>query len=315
MTPELLRQAPTGISWDNLPPGRDVTAAQKLAEQSNICARATAMMDEAAKQPLRATVDTLPLYGPGVRVGVPANGAPVELILKRWPVLEVISIQVAPNVLPWNFTSVPSTAWQVKYPVVGLYGSAAPAAAAEGGQTVLLDPCWLTGSGLNGTGPRWAPGWGHNQYVIMVQNVNGWPHTALTAAATAGATTLTVDDCTGWQITAPYTGAPTGATGVAYDAANQEVVRVTAASAAQGPGTLTLAAPLAYDHAAGVMVSTLPQNLSWAAIMFCVSQALARGATSTTVHQIPGGPGGGGGGPADWVKCARAAVASYARII
>ncbi|HEX5568683.1 MAG TPA: hypothetical protein VFY14_17455, partial [Streptomyces sp.] len=296
--------------------GRDVTSAQRLAEQSNICARATAMVDEACKQPLRATVDTLPLFGPGVRVGVPANGAPAELILKRWPVLEVISVQVAPNRLPWTFTTVPPTAYQIKYPVVGLYNSSAPAAAAEGGQTVLLDPCWLTGSGLSGAGRGWAPGRGHDQYVIMVQHVNGWPHAATTAAASAGDTTLAVDDCTGWVITSPFSGAPTGATGTVYDAANQEVIHVTAASAAQGPGTLTLAAPLAYAHASGVMASTLPENVGWAAIMFCISQALARGATSTTVHQIPGGPGGGGSpGPADWAKCARAALASYARII
>lgn len=292
-----------------------MTAAQKLAEQSNICARATGMADEACKQPLRATVDTLPLFGPGVRVGVPANGAPVELILKRWPVLEVVSVQVAPNTLPWAFTTVPSTAWQIKYPVVGLYGSSAPAAAAEGGQTVLLDPAWLTGNNLTGAASTWTPGWGRNRFVIMVQNVNGWPHTALTSAATAGASTLAVDDCTGWTITAPYTGAPTGATGTVYDAANQEVIHVTSASATSGPGTLTLSSPLAYDHAQGVMVSTLPQNVMWAVIMFCVSQALARGATSTTVHKIPGGPGEKGAGPADWAKCARESLASYARII
>lgn len=294
-----------------------MTAAQKLAEQSNICARATGMMDEAASQPLRATVDTLILYGPGVRVGVPANGAPVELVLKRWPVLEVVSIQVALNRLPWNFTSVPSTAWQIKYPVSGLYGSAAPTAAAEGGQTVLLDPLWLSGNGNGqiGNGPGWGPSWGHNQYAIQVQHVNGWPHTALTAAATAGASTLQVDDCTGWVITAPYIGGATGATGTVYDAASQEVIQVTAASATQGPGTLTLAAPLTFAHAPGVMVSTMPPNLGWAAIMFCVSQALARGATSTTVHKIPGGPGEKGAGPADWAKCARESLASYARII
>lgn len=291
-------------------------ASQKRAEQSNICARATGMMDEAAAQPLRATVDTLILYGPGVRVGVPASGAPVELVLKRWPVLEVVGIQVALNRLPWIFTSVPAQDWQIKYPVSGLYGSSAPTAAAEGGQTVLLSPCWLNGGGLN-TGTRWGPSRGHDQYAIQVQHVNGWPHTALTAAAAAGASTLEVDDCTGWIITAPYAGGPTGATGTVYDAASQEVIQVISATATEGPGTLTLAAPLTFAHAPGVMVSTMPPNLGWAAIMFCISQALARGATSTTVHQIPGGPGGGGSapGPKEWAECAKASMSSYARII
>jgi hypothetical protein len=43
------------------------------------------------------------------------------------------------------------------------------------------------------------------------------------------------------------------------------------------------------------MVSTLPQSVVWAAILFCCSQALTRGATSTTVLQAPGGKSSGGG--------------------
>ena len=96
----------------------------------------------------------------------------------------------------------------------------------------------------------------------------------------------------------------------------QEVVQVSSASVTSGPGTLTLAAPLQSSHAAGTIVSSLPPNAGWAAIMFCVSQALARGATSTTVHQIPGGPGGGGTmGPKEWAACAKAALSDFARII
>lgn len=304
VTPSLLQQAPTGIDlgWSSIPPGSvrsGVTPAQHDAEMANICSRATSLVDRCCKQPLRATTDTLPLYGPGVRVGVDrACRKPTDLILKRWPVLEVVSIQVAPNRLPWVFSTVPAAEYQVKYPVAGMYGSSAPAAAGEGGQAVLLNPGWV----------KWD--YGRDGYVVQVQYVNGWPHTALTAQAAQGSSSLAVDDCTGWTITAPYTGAPTGATGTVYDAGAQEVIHVTAASAAQGPGTLMLSSPLTYTHQAGALVSTLPQSASWAAILFAVDIAMERGATSTTIPEIPGrevaqaaGVAGKASTPSGWAEC------------
>lgn len=298
ITPALLRSYPTGLEWDTIPPERTATESDTNAALANICATATTLVDECCKQPLRATVDTIPLYGPGVRVGVDRSGCkPTDLILKRWPVLEVVSVQVAPNKLPWVFSNVPSSEYQVKHPVAGLYGSSAPTAAGEGGQAVLLNPGWV----------KWDRG--RDGYVVMVANVNGWPHCGLTGPAAQGATSLTVDDCTGWTISAPFAGAPTGATGTIYDAGAQEVIHVTAASVAQGPGVLTLSSPLQYQHLAGVMVSSLPQSAVWAAALYCCSVALERGATATTVQEIPGkaiaeqagvkGPGG----PAKWAEC------------
>jgi len=304
VTPSLLTQAPTGIAWTSIPPGKDVTPAQRIAEAANICARATALVDDAAHQPLRATTDSVILYGPGVRVWAPqgCSTQPAILILKRWPVLQVNSIQVAQNTFPVVWESVPAGNWSVQNPVSGLYGSIAPTAAAEGGQGVLVSSQYV----------NWA--YGRNGYAIEVQYLNGWPHCGLTANAASGTSTISVDDCTGWAITSPLTGY-TGATGTVYDAGSQEVIHVTAASAASGPGTLTLASPLQSAHNAGTMVSTLPPNVGWAAIMFAVAQALTRGATSTTVHQIPGGPGGPAPSPADWMKCAKAMLSDYTRII
>jgi hypothetical protein len=304
ITPELLVQAPTGISWDSIPPGRGVSPAQKLAEQSNICARATGMADDACHQPLRATIDNLMLYGPGRRVGARGNG-PAVLIAKRWPVLDVISVQVARNCLPYVWATVPAELVAIQTPVSGLYGSVAPTAAAEGGQGILVSEQWVNF--------RYGP----NGLAILLSYVNGWPHCGLTSGAApvlSGTQEIEVDDCTGWAVTSPLTGY-TGATGTMYDAAHQEVIQVTATSAASGPGTLTLASPLQFDHARGTIASTLPQNVSWAIIMFAVSQALARGATSTTVHQVPGGPGGRSAGPEEWAKCAKAMLGNYARII
>lgn len=268
--------------------------------------RATALVDEAAGQPLRATIDTVVLYGPGVRVGAPQNcgSEPARLILKRWPVLEVVSVQVTPNTLPAGTpTVVPSNCVAVANPAVGLYGSVAPTAAAEGGQAILVASQYV----------NWA--YGRNGYAIEVAYVNGWPHTALTADAASGDTTIAVDDCTGWAVTAAVGGA-TGATGTVYDAGQQEVVHCASASVTQGPGTLTLAAPLQSSHAAGTMVSTLPQSVVWAAILFCCSQALTRGATSTTVLQAPGGKSSGGGERAQTLReQACSILAPYKRLI
>jgi len=305
--PRIPKPGPDGdqFSWANIIPGRNADEGQKIAEMANICARATGLVDDAAHQPLRATVDSVVLYGPGVRVWAPQGCSiePAILILKRWPVLQVNSIQVAQNTFPYVWTTVPSGLYQPQNPISGLYGSVAPVAAAEGGQGVLVSSQYV----------NWS--FGRNGFAIWVQYLNGWPHCGLTADVASGATSLAVDDCTAWAITSPLTGY-TGATGTVYDAGQQEVVQVTAASATSGPGTLTLASPLQSSHAAGTIVSSLPPNVGWATIMFCISQALARGATSTTVHQIPGGPGGGrSASSADWAKCAKASLSDYMRII
>jgi hypothetical protein len=284
-TPALLTQAPTGISWSTIPPGNS-TPAQQLAEQSNICMRSTAQADTYTNQVLRATLDTEVFRGPDYRMTIQQNGN-ARIILQRWPVLTVVSVQVAAaNVWPHRWTTVPPGMYEPEYAVPGLYGSVAPSAAGEGGQAIIIARSYLS----------WA--FGRLGYIAQVQYINGWPHAGIRSAAEAGATMLQVDDCTGWGITAPFTGV-TGATGTVYDSGSQEAVQVTAASAAAGPGVLTLASPLLFPHASGVFVSTLPQSVVWACILFGTAQALTRGATSTTIHAIPGGAGSGGKGPAD----------------
>ena len=262
------------------------------------------MVDECCKQPLRATTDSVVLYGPGVRVWAPQGYStqPAILILKRWPVLQINSVQVMQNTLPAPpWTPVPAGSYAVQNPVSGLYDSIAPTEAAEGGQGILVSSQYV----------NWA--YGRMGLAIETQYVNGWPHCGLTANAAQGATTITVDDCTAWAITSPLTGY-TGATGTVYDAGSQEVVQVAAASATAGPGTLTLTSPLQSSHSAGTMVSSLTENVVWAAILFACTIALERGATATGIQQVPGRlmPNGGTGDPA---KDARTLLTSYARII
>jgi hypothetical protein len=260
------------------------------------------MVDACCRQPLRATIDTLPLYGPGVRVSVPRGRGtqPVTLITTRWPVLEVVSVQYAQNCLPYNWSTIPSGVAVPSYPPTGLYGSSAPPATGEGGQSVRIPAGYVD----------WR--YGPDGFAVLLEYVNGWPHCGLTAAAAEGATTLTVDDCTGWVVSPVFPGAATGATGTVYDAGGQEVIQVTAASAVQGPGTLTLASPLLNAHAAGVMVSSLPQSAVWGAALFGAAQALTRGATSTTVREIPGkGTEGSGIRAASLEKQARDILAPF----
>jgi hypothetical protein len=288
VTPELLTSAPTGISWSTIPPGRGTTPAQQLAEQANICARATAQADTYCNQVLRATLDTEIQQGPDFRITIQNGTGNGRFILQRWPVLQIVSLAVSPNTFPRSYVTVPATAYDIEHPVIGVYGSNAPSAAGEGGQSIVFSGAYI----------NWALG--RNGYVVKCQYVNGWPHTSLTQPTSAGAMVLNVDDCTGWAITSEALGV-TGATGTVFDSGNQEVVHVTGASATAGPGTLTLAAPLQYGHGSGVMVSTLPQSAIWAVILFGSSMALTRGATSTTVQSIPGGGSGGSGvkSPAD----------------
>lgn len=213
-------------------------------------------------------------------------------------------MQIAPNnVFPRRWTSIPAGQWDIEVPAIGLYGSSAPSAAADGGQAIILPPGWI----------NWANG--RNGWLVRVQYINGWPHTSLTSDATAGAAVLQVDDCTGWAITNEW--GQTGAAGLMYDSGFQETGQVLAASVAAGPGTLALSSPLVYDHDAGTMFTTLPQSVIDAMILYSAAEALQRGATSTTIHAIPGGSGGGGslGTITEYIKAGNALIHPFRRTL
>lgn len=302
VTPEMLTSAPTGISWSTIPPGSGVTPAMRFAEQANLCARATAEADEYCNQLLRATLDTEILRGPGYRLTVRGSGV-ARLMLSRWPITGIVSVQVAADaVFPRQWTTVPSGFYEPEVPTIGIYGSSAPAGDAQGGQAIILAPGYVS----------WALGRGG--FITQTQYYNGWPHCGLTANASVGDRAITVDDCTAWGITTPFSGV-TGAVGTFFDTGQQEISKITGTSAVTGPGTLTLAAPLQFAHAAGTLFSTLPQSVMWGVILLATSLALTRGATSTTVQTIPGGSGGGGGKSADLIKQAQAILTPFKRII
>ena len=100
-----------------------------------------------------------------------------------------------------------------------------------------------------------------------------------------------MDDCSGWAITNDI--GTTGARGAVYDpGGNQESLTATAATAAAGPGTLTLASAVQFPHPTNTMFSAMPSSIQWACVLYATSIALTRGATATSVHTIPGGGAG-----------------------
>lgn len=301
VTPEILLNAPTGISWKTIPSVKSDANAQ-LAEQMNICSRATSMVDTACNNIMRATIDTERFYGPDYRVTVNPRTRVTRFLTSRWPVVQALSARVSSAaVFPPQWTNVPATSLMVEKQPLGVYGTSTPTAASAGGQAIMMQGGYVT----------WSIG--RNGFVTEIDYINGWPHSSLTSAAAQGASSIAVNDCTGW---APPPDDQFGAAGVIYDGTNQETISCIGASAVSGPGVLSLASPLTYGHGIGVVVSALPGQVMQATIMFAVSEALVRGATATTIQTVSGvGQGTGAGDHWDFKMLAHELIAPFKRII
>jgi hypothetical protein len=279
--------------------------------------RATARVDGYTNQTLRATLDTELVYGPDfyMTTGPASGGASLtpwwgnsgaqntRIILSRWPILQVTGVKTCPNNLwPRQWTALPAGYFEPERPPIGLYGSVAPGGSAEGSQAILVGGGYISRC------------FGRNGWAVEVSYLNGWPHCSLTSAVTAGATSIPVNDCTGWAIQNYYQ-TYTGATGRVADSGWQEAVHVTASSVTAGPGTLTLSSPLAYNHAAGTIVTTLPSSIEQACIYFCAAEALTRGATSTTIHSVGGASQSSGGGARELIEEGELLIHAFRRTI
>jgi hypothetical protein len=280
------------VSW-GLVPDPDADEASQQAALTALCWRATSRVDSYCFQPLRATADTEYLNGPGVpRCNVdPHTGAGV-LNVKRWPVTEVLAIQVSPSrSFPRAWSPVPAGMWDIRHPLL-FSGDAASATAPDGGWTIDVAPGYIGCSpwGRTPTG-GFTGGGGRGGQRVQVCYVNGWPHTSLVAGASKGDTVLSVDDVTGWPL----------ASGFAYDGSGTEPVTAESASATSpmilpdgagtadaGPGTITLTQPLAFDHQQGTLISTLPATVIEAAIYAACAQALDSGIEAVAVQDLSG---------------------------
>ena len=280
ITPAVLTAAPSGVSWSIIPdPDSDLSA--QLAAQTLVCWKATSRLDTYCNQILRATVNTEYPLGPGgPRCTVDRNTGNGTLIMKRWPVTEVLAIQTSParSFNPQVWSPVPAGNWRIRHPLIWS-GETAFATAPDGGWTIDVAPGWIS----------WK--YGRGGLLAQVCHVNGWPHTSLTANAQAGAEALQVDDVTGWTLAAgfAYDGAATESVAVGSVSANTPLVLPNGAGTAQaGPGTMALTGPLEYAHPAGTMISAFPATLIEAAIYAACYQAIDAGIDAIAVQSLGG---------------------------
>jgi hypothetical protein len=310
-----MQSAPTGVSWQIIPePG--ATTAQVNAELTNIAWRATSVVDTFCNQVLRATVDTEQMYGPrNARVGVQRGTGNGLLVMRRWPITQVLAIQASPNQCwPRQWSTVPSDRYEIEHPLINSLSDTASATGPDGGMSIVIAPEQLGAGIANGYG--W--GYGASGLTFLVSYTNGWPHTSLTADASEGATALSVDDVTGWA----------GASGFVYDGSATETIGVLSVDAANplslpngvgtaqtGPGTITLNSPLTFDHLAGSLVSALPANVIWAAVLAAAMQATEGGIVSITVQSMPGSMSTGGKGSEDMQTQFERLLNPYKRVV
>lgn len=320
VTPQVVMNAPTGIGWQSIPEPQSPLPAQQ-AEATAILWRATSIVDTCTHQVLRATVANEQLTGPGAaRFGFMPGTDQYLLVMRQWPISEILAIQYAINRPPLSWNTVQSNKYLINHPLIGQYTDTASATAPDGGWSIQVDshalfpPSTPTG-GIYGPARRWSR---RNGLRLLVSYTNGWPHTSLTAPAAADATALEVDDVTGWV----------GASGFAYDGSFTEQVAVTAGAAnaplslpngvgtAQtGPGTVTLSSPLAFAHEAGTLVSALPANVMQATILIATSQVLDSGIESISAQTLSGSTSLGGTGVADLIGQVKDLLNPYRRVM
>ena len=288
ITSSMLMDAPTGVAWSIIPEPR-APEPDIIAEVTNICWRATSMVDTYCNQTLRSTINNEELQGPGAaRVGVQQGTGNGILVMRRWPVTQILAIQKSPNrSFPRVWSTVPSTQYEIEFPLINALTDTVATDGPDGGSSILLAPGVIDDR------------CGRNAWRFLSSYVNGWPHTSLTGSASLGASTFAVDDVTGF----------TGASAFVYDGASTEQVAVSSVTAntplnlpngvgtAQaGPGTLALTSPTSFAHSTGAVVSALPANVLWATVLAAAVQALESGIDAIAVQTIPGTQTVGGHG-------------------
>ena len=317
----MVRNAAVGVGWDQVP-YLGASEEQTAQEIAAIAWRSTSILDTYCNGVLRSTIDNETLTGPGTaRFGFQQGSGLGFLYMRRWPVTEVLGIQMSWNrSFPREWSTIPAGQYDINHPLINMYADTASATAPDGGSSILVNPCALYPAAVGGSvyAPARARQPVRNSLRLIVSYTNGWPHTSLTAAADAGASTIEVDDVTGW----------TGAAGFAYDGASTEPFSVTSVSAnspvalpngigtAQaGPGTLTLASPLASSHPAGVLTTSLPANVLDAAILASAAQVIGQGIQAIAVQTLSGSTSLGGKGVADIEAKYRTLLDPYRRVI
>ena len=298
ITPEILINAPTGISWETIPDFNSDPDAQ-LAEQFRICWRASHWIDAYCNQPIRATTDTEEFIGPNYRFTIDNNGL-TRILTSRWPVTSVTSAQYSSSlVAPAQWQAIPSNYMFIENELTISGGISIESAA--GPSAVRIAPGYLT----------WAAG--RNGTRLQLTYTNGWAHAGITASANIGDTTISVDDCTGMVNNGVGRGV------WIFDGANTEYVTIASTSVSSGVGVATLTSGLLYEHAGStqqpIIISALPASVQEAAILHATYQALTRGSTATTVQTMPGSTVNMGGPQSGLLTDIKDMLKPYRRVI
>lgn len=240
--------APTAVDVSQLIPAG--TTAANSAELVNVIARASSWVDQLCFQVLAATSTVETAFA-----RVRADGT-VRVPCRYWPILEVDSFTVGRT---------PSTGTQI----------ADTADMWVDGLSVLVVPVAGVGSTSNAPARSYTGGpsqYGDRVYCTFTY-VNGYPNTTTSTLTAAGVTALPVASALGFYA---------GTTVTIHDGAGTEVVTVASVTGT----TLTLTAPTAFAHAAGVSVSNLPAAVKQATISLTSALIKTRGAEALVMGSI-----------------------------
>lgn len=225
---------PTGLDLQNLIP--DGTTLQNAEQLAVMVGLACSYVEQITFQPLYARTIT------EVAQATAGPGGRLQVRLRSFPATQIVAAQ-----------------W--KYSTAGGWNAIPMADTQIDG--ALSQQYWADDIDY-----RACTGWGRPQLAVMTQYVAGYPNALLTAQASAGTDTLSVDDATGMVAAATVGGLTVPGTALTiYDATGggQETVTVQSVSG----NTVTLSGALLYAHAVGVRVSALPPAVTQAAVLLC----------------------------------------------
>jgi hypothetical protein len=222
--------------------------------------RASSYIDQYCNQIIGATTDV-----EQQRVRIRPDGT-LRFHPKYFPIVSLSALNV--GFQPNQMTAVqdPSQAWleegQVVFPLASL-------------------PTNTSSQGPLGFGFPSSP---RVETYINYSYVNGYANSMVGATASAGSSTLIVDDASGFVAGQQYT---------IFDGANTERV-IVGSTYTYGSTTIPLVSPLAYAHAIGISISGLPAAIKEACILVTSSFLKIRGdaslvmeVTTTPRQQIP----------------------------
>lgn len=322
LLPADLTWMPLGVSWGTVGQQGTTNPAQpaNAFALDQVCRMATSHVRTEVQQELRSSFVTERLQGPGHRIGF--HGSQARFVTSFMPVAKVVAGAVAFSAnFPKSWTAIPPGAAYPEDNPMGSSGTSAPETFGGGMNAILISPQFV----------NWCAG--RMGLEVQMSFLHGWPHTQLVADATAGDTTVQVDDLTGWL----------GAEGWLLDSASSEVVTAVGVDMATppaysdsvtyfpgqcvvyqsttyqclissgpgapngsqtppsssgpywsttvepvGPGAVTLAQPLSFDHVAPVTLTALPYGIRYATALFAKAIALQRGLATLSVPATAG---------------------------